>query len=123
MTSLHRLVSHFVLNLIRKIYSSYSVSFDFFYIRIKQPIVFKLEFFKSPSYKDDSDKSCSLNLKIHPSFAKIAIHLFVIYINTTFNGKPGFILFLDNLEQTVASSLERNKSKSFKDIVKNFWKF
>jgi len=90
------------------------------YIKIKQPIVFKLRFLKSPSYKDDSDESCYLNLKIHRSFATIAIHLYIIYKNITVNRKPNFVLFLDNLNQNVASSLERNKSKSFKDIFNKF---
>ena len=85
-------------------------------IKIKQTIVFKLRFLKSPSYKDDSDESCYLNLKIHRSFATIAIHLYVIYKDITFNRKPNFVLFLDNMNQNVASSLERKKSKSFKDI-------
>ena len=71
-----------------------------FHIRVKQPTVFKLEFKKSPSYKDDSNESCNLNLKIHLSVAIIAIHPVLIYINITFYVKPGFFLFLDNLEQT-----------------------
>jgi len=81
--------------------------------------VFKLEFKKSPSYKDDSNESCNLNLKKHPSVAIIATHYF-FYIKVTFNEKTGLFLFLDNLEQTVASYRERNKIKSYKDIIKNF---
>ena len=93
-------------------------------IKIKQTIVFKLRFLKSPSYKDDSDESCYLNLKIHRSFAKIAIHLYVFYKDITFNRKPNFVLFLDNMNQNVASSLERKKSKSFRDFpVKDSWEF
>ena len=89
-------------------------------IKIKPPIFFKSRFLKSPSYKDNSDESCYLNLKIHRKPATIALHLYVDYKNITFKGKPYFVLFLDNLKQNVASSLERKKSKSFKDIFNLF---
>jgi hypothetical protein len=89
-------------------------------IKIEPLIIFKSRFLKSQSYKDNSDESRFSNLKIHRNPATIAVHLYVNYKNITFNGKPEFVLFLDNLNKNIASSLERNKSKSLEDIFSIF---
>ena len=74
----------------------------------------------SQSYKDNSDESHPSNLKIRRNPATTAVHLYVNYKNVTFNVKPEFVLLMDNLNKNIASSLERNKSKSLEDIFSIF---
>ena len=61
MMSLQKASQPFCVNLKKKNLHKLHCELVSFYIRIKQTIVFKLEFFKSPSYKDDSDELCKLN--------------------------------------------------------------
>ena len=90
------------------------------FIKIEQLIIFTSGFLRCQSHKDNSDESRFSNLKIHRNPETFALHLYVNHKNITFNGKPEFVLLLDNLNKNIASSLERNKSKSLEDIFNIF---
>ena len=85
-------------------------------VKIVQLIIFKSRFLTSQSFKDNSDESQPSNLKICRNPATTAVHLYVNYKNITSNVKPEFVLLMANLNKNLASSLERNKSKSLEDI-------
>ena len=61
MKSLHKASQPFCVDLKKKNLCKLLCRLVSFYIRIKQIIVLKLEFFKSPSYKDDFDELCKFN--------------------------------------------------------------
>ena len=60
-----------------------------FHIRGKQPILFTLNFIKSPSSKDDSNESRNLSLIIHPSIPinANATNFITVYINVILSKK------------------------------------
>ena len=89
-------------------------------IKIELLIIVKSRFLISQSYKDNFDESHPSNLKILRNPALYAVHLYVNYKNITLTGKTELVLLLDNLNKDLASSLERNKSKSLEDIFNKF---
>ena len=58
MTSLHKASQPFCVDLKKENLHKLQCKLCFLYSRIKQPIVFKLKFLNSPSYKNDFDESC-----------------------------------------------------------------
>ena len=81
-----------------------------FHIRGKQSIVFKLIFIWSPSPEDDSDEPRNLKPNNSPCVETKATNLNT-HFNITFYKKTGLFLYLDNLEQSVASYRGRTKVK------------
>ena len=74
MTSLHKTSQPFCVDLKTKTLRNLRCRLVSFYIRIKQIILFKAEFFKSRSYKDDYNKLCKLNSVEITKILKVYTH-------------------------------------------------
>ena len=72
-------------------------------IRGKKSIVSTIIFVQNPSLEDDSDEPRNLKLSNSPRYETKATNLDITHFNITFYKKIGLYLYLDNLEQTVAS--------------------
>ena len=74
-------------------------------------------FVRSPSPKDDSDEPRILKPSNSPRYETKATNLNSTHFNITFYKKIGLFLYLDNLEQTVASYRGRSKVKISRDTL------
>ena len=83
----------------------------------KKSIVFTLIFIWSSSPEDDSNEPCNLKLNNSPCFETKAINLNTIHFNITFYIKFGLFLYLDNLEQSMASYRGGTKVKTSIDTL------
>ena len=74
-------------------------------------------FVPSPSPEDDSDELRILKPSNSPRYETKATNLNSTHFNITFYKKIGLFLYLDNLEQTVASYRGRTKVKISTDTL------
>ena len=88
-----------------------------FHIRGKKSIVSTIIFVRSPSLEDDSDERHNLKPNNSPCFETEATNLNMTHFYITFYKKIGLFLYLDNLEQPVASYRGRIKVKISMDTL------
>ena len=74
-------------------------------------------FVPSPSPEDDSDEPRILKPGNSPRYETKATNSDITHCNITFYKKIGLFLYLDNLEQTVASYRGRTKVKISRDTL------
>ena len=87
------------------------------HIRVKKSIVSTIIFVRNPSLEDDSDEPRNLKLSNSPRYETKATNSDITHCNITFYKKIGLFLYLDNLEQTVASYRGQTKVKFLRDTL------
>ena len=90
-----------------------------FHIRVKVSIVSTVIFVRNPSLEDDSDETCNLKLSNSPCYESRTTNFDIIHLNITFYKKVGLFLYLDNLEQTVASYRGRTRIKFSRNTLRS----